>query len=126
MTRAKSVLIVEDDELLSRLYRTALTMAGFDVRQAGDGLHALREIDASPPDLVVLDIGLPHVDGVAVRQEIAAHAHTRDIPIVVVTGSAMDFTLLEVPCVLRKPVAPDDLVQAVHRCLHTGAPGAGT
>jgi two-component system response regulator MprA len=126
VARAQSILIVEDDELLSRLYRTALSVAGYDARLAADGLQALREIDADPPDLVVLDIGLPRVDGVAVRQEIAAHAHTRDIPIVVVTGSTMDFTNLDVPCVLRKPVAPEELVRAVERCLESGAPRIGS
>jgi two-component system KDP operon response regulator KdpE len=124
VARGKTVLIVEDDELLSRLYRTALSVAGYDVRHAPDGLQALRDIDGDPPDLVVLDLGLPHVDGIAVRQEIAAHAHTRDIPIVVVTGSTMDLTTLDVPCILRKPVAPDELVEAVRRCLHSGAMGA--
>jgi DNA-binding response OmpR family regulator len=119
------VLIVEDDLLLSQLYKTALGMAGFTVRQAADGLQALREIDASPPELIVLDLSLPVVDGFAVRQEVAAHAHTRDIPIVIVTGSTRDLDAMNVPCVLRKPVSPDRLVETVRQCLAAGAPGAG-
>jgi DNA-binding response OmpR family regulator len=118
------VLIVEDDLLLSQLYKTALGMAGFTVRQAADGLQALREIDADPPELIVLDLSLPVVDGFAVRQEVAAHAHTRDIPIVVVTGSTRDLDAMNVPCVLRKPVSPDRLVTTVRQCLAAGAPGA--
>jgi DNA-binding response OmpR family regulator len=119
------VLIVEDDLLLSQLYKTALGLAGYTVRQATDGLHALREIDADPPALIVLDLSLPIVDGFAVRQEVAAHAHTRDIPIVIVTGSTQDLAALDVPCVLRKPVSPDDLVEAVRKCMASGAPGVG-
>jgi DNA-binding response OmpR family regulator len=119
------VLIVEDDLLLSQLFKTALSLAGYEVRQASDGLHALREIDADPPALIVLDLSLPLVDGFAVRQEVAAHGHTRDIPIVIVTGSAQDLDALNVPCVLRKPVSPDQLVEAVRRCMASGAPGAG-
>lgn len=118
------VLIVEDDLLLSQLYKTALGMAGFTVRQAADGLQALREIDADPPELIVLDLSLPVVDGFAVRQEVAAHAHTRDIPIVIVTGSTRDLDAMNVPCVLRKPVSPDQLVATVRRCITAGAPGA--
>jgi DNA-binding response OmpR family regulator len=118
------VLIVEDDLLLSQLYKTALGMAGFTVRQAADGLQALREIDADPPELIVLDLSLPVVDGFAFRQEVAAHAHTRDIPIVVVTGSTRDLDAMNVPCVLRKPVSPDRLVTTVRQCLAAGAPGA--
>ena len=120
------ILIVEDDEQLRQLYRTTLSLAGFDVRQAGDGLQALREIDRDPPDLIVLDLGLPNVSGFGVQQEIAAHAHTRDIPVVVVTGSTLDLNDLNVPCVLRKPVAPDDLVAAVRRCVASGGPGVGS
>jgi DNA-binding response OmpR family regulator len=120
------ILIVEDDEQLRQLYRTTLSLAGFDVRQAGDGLQALREIDRDPPDLIVLDLGLPNVSGFGVQQEIAAHAHTRDIPVVVVTGSTLDLKNLDVPCVLRKPVAPDDLVAAVRRCVASGGPGVGS
>jgi CheY-like chemotaxis protein len=120
-----TVLIVEDDVDLRRMFRTALALDGFSIREAGDGLDALRILDADrPPDLVLLDLGLPLVSGYVVRQEIAAHAHTRNIPIVVVTGSAADHDRLDVACVLQKPVSPDRLVNTVRSCLASGAPGA--
>ena len=118
------ILVVEDDVGLRRLYRTALTLAGFEIDEAGDGLDALRRIDHRRPDLVVLDIGLPALSGLAVQQEIAAHAYTRQIPVVVVTGSAMNLEHLDVACVLRKPVEPEELVNTVRKCLAAGAPGA--
>jgi CheY-like chemotaxis protein len=123
VVQRKTILIVEDDEDLRRLFRTSLLLEGFDVIEAGDGLEALERIDRAPPDLVVLDLVLPTLNGVTVRQEIAAHALTRDIPIVVVTGSAMNIDNLDVECVLHKPVAPEALVTAVKRCLFRGAPG---
>jgi DNA-binding response OmpR family regulator len=115
------VLLVEDDVDLRRLYRAALSLDGFVVDEAGDGLHALRWIEQRRPDLIVLDLGLPTVDGLAVQQEIAGSALTRDIPILVVTGSTADLGSLAVFCILRKPVTPDELVAEVHRCLHSGA-----
>lgn len=118
----KTVLVVEDDEPLGRLFRAALGMAGFDVRIARNGLLALREIDHSPPDLIVLDLSLPYIDGLAVQQEIAGQAHTRHIPIIIVTGLTLDLSHLDVPCVLRKPVSPDELVATVRKCLASGAP----
>ena len=121
--RARDILIVEDDLLLSRLFRTAWTVAGYSVRHAADGLTALRMIDADPPALIVLDLVLPRVSGLSVQQEVAAHAHTRDIPVVIVTGSSIELGHLSVPCVLRKPVSPDELVEAVKKCLAGGAPG---
>ena len=69
------------------MYRTALRVAGYLVQEAADGFEALRSLDADPPDLVVLDLPLPRLDGYAVRQELKSQAHTRHIPIVVVTGA---------------------------------------
>ena len=70
------------------MFRQGLIFAGFDVVEAGDGLEALRTVDSTTPDAVILDLGLPIVDGQTVRQEIAAHAHTRQIPVIIVTGQA--------------------------------------
>jgi two-component system, sensor histidine kinase and response regulator len=125
MARGQTILVVEDDEDLRRLFRTALTLAGYDVEEAGDGFEALRRIDHSPPDLVVLDLMLPDISGFVVQQEIAAHVFTREIPVVIITGSAAALEHIEVACVLRKPIDPDDLVTAVQNCLVRNS-GAGT
>ena len=124
MARKQTILVVEDDEDLRRLIRTALTLGGYDVEEAGDGLEALQKIDQAPPDLVVLDLMLPHISGFVVQQEIAAHVLTRDIPVVIITGSAMELPDLRAACVLRKPVSPDELIITIQHCLTHGAPGA--
>jgi CheY-like chemotaxis protein len=113
----RTLLIVEDDADLRHLFRTALALAGYRVQEARDGLEALKLLDCDPPDLVVLDLGLPIVTGLEVREEIAAHAHTRDIPVVVVTGSLVAPETLDVACVLYKPVKIDSLLQTVKSCL---------
>jgi two-component system, OmpR family, phosphate regulon response regulator PhoB len=123
MERSATVLVVEDDLALRRMYRTALTLAGFDVIEADDGLAALHQLAYRPPDVVGLDLMLPTMSGLVVQQEIAAHAHTRRIPIVIVTGSDLSLDHLDVPCVLRKPVSPESLVDAVRSCMASGAPG---
>jgi DNA-binding response OmpR family regulator len=120
------ILVVEDDTPVRGYWRTALTLAGFDVLEAQDGIQALRILEQYLPDLVVLDLGLPKLSGVSVRQEIAAQVVTRYIPVVVVTGSTeQDLTYLDVPCVLRKPVSSDQLVGAVRTWLPSGASGLG-
>ena len=124
MSSRRRILIVEDDEDLRSLFRISLTLAGYDVEEAGDGLEALRRIDSSPPDLVVLDLMLPFVGGAVVQQEIASHVFTRDIPVVIITGSGKDLSDLQVACVLRKPVMPQELVRTVASCLTSGAPGS--
>jgi two-component system phosphate regulon response regulator PhoB len=118
-------LIVEDDADLRRMFRQLLQFAGFEVEEASDGWRALQLIDQRLPDLVVLDLTLPAVSGFVVQQDIAARAHSRHIPIVIVTGSTEDLDQLEVACVLRKPVSPDKLVETVRSCLASGAPSVG-
>jgi DNA-binding response OmpR family regulator len=119
--REKRILIVEDNADLRRLFRTALSLAGYEVEEAGDGLEALHQIENRPPDLVVLDLVLRSLDGMSVQQELAARTLTSRIPIVIVTGSDIDPSTLDVACVLRKPVMPDELVSTVKRCLRRRA-----
>lgn len=121
MGNQRLVLIVEDDVDLRRVWKLALHLEGFDVEEAGDGLNALRHLEERIPDLVVLDLGLPMLGGLSVQQEIAAHAVTRSIPVVIVTASSDDLSGIDVPCIMRKPVSPDELVYAVRSCLHSGA-----
>jgi CheY-like chemotaxis protein len=116
----RTILIAEDDADLRQLYRTALTLAGFDVRDAGSGLQALAQIDQSAPDLVVLDLSLPRISGRQVLQELAGQAHTRQIPVVVVTGSSEPLDFLDVACILRKPISTDELITAIRRCIASG------
>jgi DNA-binding response OmpR family regulator len=117
MPGGQTVLVVEDDENLRHFYRTALTMSGYQVREARSGFEALRMLDSSPVDIVVLDLALPGVDGFAVREELASQPDLQPIPIVVVTGVGGDLDYLGVPCLMRKPVSADQLVHAVRRCL---------
>jgi DNA-binding response OmpR family regulator len=111
------VLIVEDDPELRTLYRIALSLAGYAVAAVGDGVEALQRIDADPPDVVVLDMGLPRLPGSDVWQEIESHAETSTIPVVVVTGDASGLNTEDFACVLQKPVDLDALIWAVERCL---------
>lgn len=99
------------------MFDYALRLAGFDVSAAADGLSALRILDQHViPDVVVLDLDLPQVSGIDLHQEIAAHAETRAIPIVVVTG-----TTLPAPSgvfrTLRKPINSDTLLSVVQQAL---------
>lgn len=113
------VLVVEDDAPLAHLYVTALTMNGLSVLRAGDGLTALRLADEYHPDLVLLDLLLPQVDGWAVLREFQSRASTRDIPVVVVTGCEDASELTHAKAVIRKPVDPDYIVRVVARHLPT-------
>ena len=81
------VLIVEDDHALREMYRTALIMSGYAVVAVEDGIDALQHVEQALPNLIVLYLALPRLGGHDVARELASCAETRDIPILVVTGT---------------------------------------
>src|SRR5688572_3141593 len=98
--RRRTILLVDDDESLRRMIRLALVLAGFDTREARSGMEALKMIDGWRPDLIVLDLVLPGIDGLSVLEELASHAGTRSLPVVIITGSDLPLANVEVECVL--------------------------
>jgi two-component system KDP operon response regulator KdpE len=78
-----SVLIVEDDRNLSRVFATTLALAGYRVFEASSGHRAIEEVRTRSPDVVLLDLGLPDVDGLSLVPQIRGHS---DAPIIVVSG----------------------------------------
>ncbi|MCI0545040.1 MAG: response regulator transcription factor [Actinobacteria bacterium] len=70
MDRSGRILVVDDEETLTDLVASALRFAGYEVETAGDGFGALRTIKGTPPDLVVLDVSMPGIDGFEVCRRI--------------------------------------------------------
>jgi DNA-binding response OmpR family regulator len=116
MPSRRAILLVEDDVELRSMFRVALTAEGFHVRGAGTGMEAIARIEADPPDLIILDLGLPDIDGYTVLDELKADPRRNAIPVMVVTGRTL-LPLFPVACLVRKPIAPDDLVRLVRNCL---------
>jgi CheY-like chemotaxis protein len=80
------ILIVEDEESLLKLESILLSSKGYKVTGVRDGLAALGEIEKSRPDLILLDIMMPGIDGFEVCRRIKENPDTRDIPIVMLTA----------------------------------------
>ena len=117
----QTVLVVEDDPYLRNLYRTALTSAGYSVVAVEDGVDALRRVEDETPSAVVLDLGLPRLNGRDVHRELQARPGTREIPVVVVSGTdTSDLNPADFASVLSKPVLPEAIVLAVERSLRRG------
>jgi CheY-like chemotaxis protein len=120
----RKILVVEDDPQLRELYRNALRTAGYVVVAVEDGADALRQIEHSKPALVVLDLALPRVDGRDVHRELKARPETRNIPVIIVSGTDMtDVDAKQFAYVLRKPCDPDRLVAAVDQCMRRAGGG---
>jgi DNA-binding response OmpR family regulator len=81
--RTPRVLVVEDDDAIAQVLQRSLRMEGYDVKVAGDGVSALDQAHAFLPDLVILDLGLPRLDGIEVAKTIR---RADDVPILVLTA----------------------------------------
>jgi len=84
--RGICVLLVDDEDDLRRVMRDLLEREGFSVQEARDGVQALDEVDRHAPDIIVLDLNLPGLDGYSVLSQLRSRPATRDIPIVVLTA----------------------------------------
>jgi DNA-binding response OmpR family regulator len=82
----KTVLLVEDEEPLRRVLRELLEREGFTVVEASDGIQALDEVDRSAPDVLVLDLKLPRLDGYGVLNHLRARPSTAKLPVIVLTA----------------------------------------
>ena len=87
-TRRPKVLVVDDKQANRELLEGRLADLGYDVREAKDGVEALDAVAAEEPDLILLDIDMPRLDGIAVCEQLKAHPIHRLIPIVILTASS--------------------------------------
>ena len=86
MPTSKSILIIEDDRFLSSMYAEKFSLEGFLVRTALDGLSGVKLAASEPPDLILLDILMPQMDGLTVLKRVRANAATARTPIVMLTN----------------------------------------
>jgi CheY-like chemotaxis protein len=124
--RATRVLFVDDDAATRDGYAAHLTKLGYEVIGAGSGHHALLLASTWAPDVIVLDLGLPDVDGWEVARRLKDGPTTSAIPIVAVTGADLPHervSAMRAGCDrhLAKPCAPADLVDAIERCVRASS-----
>ena len=86
MKMMKKILVAEDDKFLSSAYRLKLTKAGFEVVIVGDGQELLDNIKTFKPDLILLDLVMPVMDGFTALKEIKAVAEYKNIPVIVASN----------------------------------------
>jgi two-component system cell cycle response regulator DivK len=119
VTKAK-ILLVEDNEKNMKLFRDVLRAAGYETLEATTGGQALKLAVEHDPDLVLLDVGLPDIDGVAVLGRLRTEDRTASIPVLALTAQAMTgdrerFLAAGFDGYVSKPVNIVALVETVRR-----------
>lgn len=116
-----TVLVVEDSRSQRECISNQLTWSGLNVIQACDGVEALEQVQANCPDLVLLDIIMPRIDGYGVCHLLKANPETKNIPVVFLTGKGQDFALYwsikHAEAYITKPWQPKELLDTIKRLL---------
>src|SRR5579872_2821014 len=128
---AKKILAVDDERHIVRLVQVNLERQGYEVVTAYDGKEALEKVQSENPDLIVLDVMMPYMDGFEVLQNLKKNQNTRDIPVIMLTAKAQDADVFRgwqsgVDCYLTKPFNPMELLTFVKRIFDSTSQSAGS
>lgn len=124
----KKILVVEDDAMVAGIYRNKLLSEGFRVEIVGDGEAAIWQLKSRPPDLMILDLGLPKINGVEVLKFVRANAQTTALPVLVLSNSyvtsLVDSAWQEGAnrCMSKGSCTPKQLADVIHELFAAAAP----
>lgn len=118
----QSVLIVDDEPMARTLLRLMLVRAGFNVAEAENGFDALEKVQLNQPDIVLLDVMMPGMDGFTVCEKLRHDQHTSELPIIMLSAKSDLDSInkgLRVGATkyLTKPISPEDLTRHVREVL---------
>lgn len=116
------VLVVDDEEMTRNLLRLMLERTGFEILEAEDGLKALEMVTEHLPDVLLLDVMMPNMDGFAVCEAVRNQVETADIPIILLSArTSEDFVQRGLDAganrYLGKPIGRDELVRTLREVL---------
>ena len=119
----KNVMVVEDNEKNRKLMRVVLKAKGYNIIEATTGEEALSLLKNQKPDIILMDIQLPGIDGLTLIKQIKASAVTKDIPIIAVTAYAMkgdEQKILDTGCnaYVSKPINTQELPLIVEKYIN--------
>ena len=119
---SKTILVVEDHEDNRRILRDLLTSSGFVVIEATTGIEGVQLTKSHLPDLILMDIQLPGIDGYEATRQIKADPSLKDIPIIVVTSYALSGDAkkaFQAGCdgYIAKPYSPRELLRRIQKIL---------
>ncbi|OFW58982.1 MAG: hypothetical protein A2W01_10045 [Candidatus Solincola sediminis] len=118
------ILVVDDDPMVTRLVRINLELEGFKVQEAWDGKTALKMLEEDGPDLLVLDIMMPQMDGWQVLEKVREQDDYKELPIVILTAKVQDEDILKgwrmgADGYIVKPFNPVGLAETLRGVLST-------
>lgn len=123
----RTIIYIEDDPEMIDLVGMILGRRGFQINGAPGGRKGLDQIIAEPPNLILLDLMMPDMDGWDVYQQLKSHEATKNIPVIVITAKAqaidkvLGLRIAKVDDYITKPFRPQELLDSVERVLQPNA-----
>lgn len=117
------VLLIEDDPLIYRLYQKLFTLEKFDIEVAENGQEGLQKLKTFHPDILLMDIMMPQMNGLEMLSQLKTDPETKDIPVVVLTNIAdMHITQMAlskgaVLCIIKSQTEPGEVINSVKAVL---------
>jgi DNA-binding response OmpR family regulator len=128
----KKVLIIEDDQIVGNIYRHKFQVEGFQVALAGDGETGFNAVADWKPDVVILDLMLPRMNGVEVLRRLRAKPETASLPVIVLSNAYLSNLVQEAwnaganQCLIKANCTPKQVLEVIHRILAAPTPAPAT
>jgi DNA-binding response OmpR family regulator len=124
MAMAKKILVIEDDPATSRLVDYSLRHEGYQVFTASNGLDGIRKALEEIPDLIILDVMLPGMDGFEICHRLRSETKTAEVPVLMFSAKSQDIDkttglLVGADAYLTKPAPPSSIVENVQKLIDT-------
>jgi CheY-like chemotaxis protein len=118
-----TIMIVEDDSFVMDIYKTKLSQEGFSVVEAENGTEALKKLKTTKPDLMLLDIIMPYMDGLEVLKKMKENEDTKNIPVILLTNLSQKeevdkgMSLGAKDYLIKSHFTPSEVLEKIKVCL---------
>lgn len=126
----KKIMVVEDDPFVMDIYCTKLNQDGYEILRAENGAEAVKKLEEETPDLVLLDIIMPYVDGLQVLRKIKADEKLKNIPVILLTNLSQKEDINEGlglgadDYLIKSHFTPSEVLEKIKKYIKKGAPSS--
>lgn len=123
MEEGKVILLVDDDLTLREMYQERLKAEGFDIVQASNGDEAIKKANEVKPNIILLDIMMPKINGFDVLKDLKANPELKDIPVIVLTALIQDVDRVQgkklgaADYIVKSETMPGEVIEKIHRAM---------